>query len=287
MLPLGRLHAQPGRPQLRLADYLTGSLPSPPASVDWYSKVKSWPMYGNDQVGDCTCAAVGHLLQGWTAYSTGTAFTVADSYVLGLYEDVTGYTPNDPSTDQGAYIQDVLGYWRKNGVAGHKITAYASVKVSNMTLIKQAIDLFGAVDIGFNFPASAMTQFQQGKPWSVVSGAKIEGGHCVTVVGYKANGNLVCVTWGAIQEMSPAFWTKYVDEAWAIITPDWFDANGNTPLGINLYGLGQDFAVLTGSPNPIPQPSPQPTPVPVPVVDPDILAAYRSLQVWAKANNVA
>jgi hypothetical protein len=252
-------------------------------------------MYLNDSIGDCTCAAVGHLLQGWTAYSTGKALTVADSDVLGLYENVTGYNPQDPSTDQGAYVQDVLGYWRKNGVAGHKITAYASVKVSNMTLIKQAISLFGAVDIGFNFPASAMTQFNQGKPWSVVSGSKVEGGHCVTVVGYKANGNLVCVTWGALQEMTPSFFAKYVDEAWAIITPDWLDANGHTPQGIDLYTLGQDFAVLTGSPNPIPQPSPQPTPtpvptpvpVPVPAVDAEVLAAYRSLRAWAVANNAA
>jgi hypothetical protein len=258
-------------------------------------------MYLNDQLGDCTCAAVGHLMQGWTQYSTGTAFTVADKDVLGLYEKAAGYNPADPSTDQGAYIQDILGYWRKNGVSGHKITAYASVKVSNMTLIKQAVDLFGAVDIGFNFPASAMDQFNQGKPWDVVRGSQLEGGHCVTVVGYKANGNLVCITWGAVQEMTPAFWTKYVDEAWVIITPDWIAANGQAPVGIDLYSLGQAFAALTGQANPIPapapapQPSPQPqptpvptpTPVPVPAVDPNTLAAYRALEAWAKASGVA
>lgn len=297
MLPLGRLHAQPARPQIRLEDHLTGTLPTPPASVDWYSAVPEWPMYGNDTIGDCTCAAVGHLIQGWTQYAAGTAVEIPDSAVLGLYETVTGYNPADPSTDQGAYIQDILAYWRKNGVSGHAITAYASVKVSNMTRIKQAIDLFGAVNIGFNFPASAMTQFNQGKPWDVVRGSRLEGGHCVTVVGYKANGNLVCITWGAVQEMTPAFWSKYVDEAWVIITPDWIEANGSTPLGIDLYSLGQDFSALTGSPNPIPQPAPQPTPQPTPIptpvptptpaVDPLVLAAYKSLDEYVKANNAA
>jgi hypothetical protein len=245
-------------------------------------------MYLNDQLGDCTCAAVGHLIQGWTQYAAGAAFSVADSDVLGLYENAAGYNPNDPSTDRGAYIQDILGFWRKNGVAGHQITAYASVKVSNMTLIKQAVDLFGAVDIGFNFPASAMTQFEQGKPWDVVKGSRLEGGHCVTVVGYKANGNLVCITWGAVQEMTPAFWRAYVDEAWVIISPDWIEANGTSPLGIDLYSLGAAFAALTGEPNPIPQPAPQPTPVPVPTpapaVDPDVLAAYKSLDAYMKRN---
>jgi hypothetical protein len=256
-------------------------------------------MYGNDSIGDCTCAAVGHLIQAWTAYSAGSPVTVADSDVIGTYEAVTGYNPADPSTDQGAYIQDVLAYWRKTGVAGHKITAYASVRVSNMTLVKQAIDLFGAVDIGFNFPSSAMDQFDRHMPWDVVAGASIEGGHCVTVNGYKANGNLLCVTWGATQEMTPAFWQRYVDEAWVIITPDWIKANGSTPQGIDLYALGQDFALLTGKANPIPKPTPVPvptpvpTPVPVPVpaptpaVDADVLAALRSLQHWAAASGVS
>jgi hypothetical protein len=80
-----------------------------------------------------------------------------------------------------------------------------------------------------------------------------------------------------------------------ILTQDWIEANGATPQGIDLYSLGQDFTALTGSPNPIPQPAPQPTPTPVPTptpqptpaVDPLVLAAYKSLDQYVKANSAA
>ena len=48
---------------LRLGAYLTSRLPAPPAAVDWGKNVSSWPMYLNDKYGDCTCAAVGHMLK--------------------------------------------------------------------------------------------------------------------------------------------------------------------------------------------------------------------------------
>jgi hypothetical protein len=259
----GRRHAQPARPQLRLRDYLTTALPTPPASVDWQSRVTSWPMYLNDRLGCCTCAAVGHMIQAETTYGQGSTVTVSDQDVLAAYEAAGHYNPADPGTDQGAYIQDVLGYWSKTGMAGHKILAYASVDVANPTEIRQAIDLFGSVDIGFNFPASAMDQFNAGQPWDVVKGSQIEGGHCVPVGAYATDGTLSCVTWGAVQKMTAAFWKAYVDEAWVVIAPDWISAKGVDPQGLNLYQLGQDYSALTGRPNPIPAP-PQPTPTPTP-----------------------
>ncbi|GAB2695812.1 hypothetical protein [Kitasatospora kifunensis] len=271
----GRLPAQPARARLRLGDYLTGSLPTPPASVDWQSRVASWPMFSNDSVGDCTCAAVGHLIEAETTYGQGTTVTVADQDVLTAYEKVSGYNPADPSTDQGAVIQDVLAYWQKTGMAGHKIVAFASVDVSNMTEIKTAINLFGAVDVGFNFPSSAMTQFNAGQEWDVVKGSPIEGGHCVPVGAYAADGTLMCVTWGAVQKMTAAFWTTYVDEAWVVITQDWLNAKGLDPQGLNLYQLGQDYAALTGKPNPIPAPAPQPQPTPSPTPAPTPVTAQQ------------
>ena len=52
---------------LLLASYVTPSLPTPPASFDLTSKVHAWGMMDNDQIGDCTCAAAGHLIMEWTA----------------------------------------------------------------------------------------------------------------------------------------------------------------------------------------------------------------------------
>lgn len=262
----GRIHAQPARPKLKLGDYLTaGPFAVPPATADWLSAVGSWPMYLNDQLGDCTCAAVGHMIEAATQYASGTALQITDQDVLTAYEAVGGYVPGQPSTDNGAYIQDVLAYWHATGVGGDHIVAYASVDVANLDEVHEAIDMFGCVDIGFNFPASAMDQFNAGQPWDVVAGAQIEGGHCVNVGAYDSDAKtLTCVTWGRTQVMTEAFWHQYVDEAWVIITHDWVNANGIDPLGIDLYQLGADFQQLTGQPNPIPAPAPSPTPAPIP-----------------------
>jgi hypothetical protein len=257
----GKLPAQPARPQLKLSAVMA-TLAAPPASCDWQADSITWPMYGNDQYGDCTCAEIGHQVNQLTFYGTGQEVRPTDTDVLGVYAAVTGFDPKKPSTDQGAYIQDVLAYWRKTGIAGHKIAAYASVDVANLTEVKQAINLFGSVNVGLNFPDSAMTQFNAGKPWDVVRGARIEGGHCVMVGAY-GGGTLSAVTWGAETAMTEAFWHKYVDEAWVVLDADGLTRAGGYFAGApSFYALGQQFAALTGQPNPIPAPAPVPRPAP-------------------------
>jgi hypothetical protein len=66
---------------LRFSRYLTPALPPAPPSVDYGAKVSTWPMYYNDQYGDCTCAAAAHLIQNWTA-SAGNEVTPPDTTVL-------------------------------------------------------------------------------------------------------------------------------------------------------------------------------------------------------------
>jgi hypothetical protein len=61
-LKLGKSTARHDPRTLLLAAYVTPALPIPPASFDLTSKVSSWGMMDNDQIGDCTCAAAGHLL---------------------------------------------------------------------------------------------------------------------------------------------------------------------------------------------------------------------------------
>jgi hypothetical protein len=258
--PLGKLPAQPARPHLKLSAVLHERLAAPPASADWQADTIQWPMYANDAVGDCTCAGVGHMVNQLTFYGTGTEQLPTEKSVLGMYSAITGYNPTRPDSDTGAYCQDVLAYWRKTGLEGHKITAYASLDVSNLVEVKQAIALFGTVYVGLNFPDSAMTQFDNDQPWDVVRGAKVEGGHCV-IVGAYGNGKLGLVTWGAETTMTEAFWKKYVDEAWVVL-----DADGMKKAGVyftgapSFYALGQQFAALTGELNPIPTPKPTPTP---------------------------
>src|SRR5581483_817640 len=97
------------------------------------SKVTTWPMYDNDEFGDCVWAAIGHQIQAFSAYGFGTVITVTNADVLAGYSAVTGFKPNDPSTDNGTVVQDALNYWRKTGIAGHKILAFAQVNHRNRT----------------------------------------------------------------------------------------------------------------------------------------------------------
>ncbi|MFF3151796.1 hypothetical protein [Streptomyces sp. NPDC057910] len=261
----GKRPAQPARPQLRLENYVTSTLADPPASVDWQAPIDpaGWPMYLNDQYGDCTVAEVGHHIELVTGNASGKTVKVSDADVLTGYEAVSGFVPGNESTDTGCYIADVMAYWMKTGIAGHKILAYASIHPSNTKLVQQAIALFGGVSVGMNVPQSAEDQFNAGKPWDYVKGSRDLGGHCVLMGAY---GPAVwkVVTWGAEQAMTSSFYAHQVDEIWLPVTTDWF-VNGKSPTGIDTYTLGQDYAAITGKLNPMPQPQPSPVPTPTPV----------------------
>jgi hypothetical protein len=269
-LPTGKLPAQPARPHLRLAAGITTTLPVPPAAVD-YDDVNIWGMLGNADWGCCVESYLGHAVEQITEYATGTEQTVTDGQTLAIYSAVAGFDPDagppgDNPTDQGTNMQDALTYWRKSGIySGHKIAAFASVTLTSWDEIENAVNLFGHVSIGFNFPDSAMDQFNAGEPWTVVKGSPVDGGHCVMMVSYDADW-LYVVTWGQVQKMARAFWSAYVDEAWVPITQETINAQGANAFGgvINLAALGAAFAALTGDPNPFPGPVPDPTPAPVP-----------------------
>ena len=267
-------YPESAKPRLKLAKYLR--LPPPPASADWYSRVPAWPMYLNDQIGDCTVAEVAHQIESASAYTAGAPISVDDAAVLAAYRAISGYDPANPATDAGAVIQDVLGYWRRVGIDGHRALAFAQVDPRNHDEVRQAISLFGSVDIGLDLPQSALDQFDAKRAWSTVpNDGGIVGGHSVGGVGYgvaatptlqrtvvASDGDYVyVVTWGAIVPMTWDFWDHYVEEAWAVILPEWLDAAGHTPTGIDLHELGNDLAELTGDPNPFPS-APGPAPVP-------------------------
>lgn len=288
----GKPPAQPARPQLRLEDYVTADLPEPPESVDWQAPVDAtgWPMYLNDQIGDCTFAEIGHHIQLVTKAATGTAVQVSDTAVLTGYEAVSGYRPGDPSTDVGCRIADVMDYWLKTGVGGHKILAHASIHPSNTKLVRQAIALFGGVSIGMNVPQSAEDQFNNGEPWTYVRGSRSLGGHCVLLGAYGPKKWKV-ITWAAEQEMDDVFYQHEVDEIRLPVTTEWFK-DGKSPTGIDIQALGADYAALTGRPNPFPNvppsPSPPPSPTPAPGPGPDsrLVEAFDLMQAWARDNGI-
>ena len=245
---LGKAAPRRDHRTLRLAEYLTPALPPVPPSASFAGAVPTgnWGMFMNDTLGDCTCAAAAHLLMQWTG-SAGALVTPTDADILAAYAAITGYTPSDPDSDGGAVELDVLNYWRATGIAGHKIGAYASVNPKNHAHVQAAAYLFGGLYIGVALPLSAQGQ----QTWDVVGDGKTGdsapgswGGHAVEVVAYDAGG-LWVVTWGALMRVTWAFWDAYVDEAYAILSPDFIEGNGNTPEGFALAALQADLAGVT------------------------------------------
>ena len=61
---------------------------------------------------------------------------------------------------------------------------------------------------------------------------QIGSGHYVPIIGYDAN-YLYVVTWGQIQKMTWAFYDKYNDEAWVMLSQEMFNS-GKSPEGFDL-----------------------------------------------------
>lgn len=243
---LGKQAARQDPRTLRLANYLPSTaIAPPPAKEDWEKKVKNWPMMLNDSIGDCTCACAGHMIEEWTTY-VGKTDTPDNDAILAAYEAITGYDPNDPSTDQGAVVLDVLNYWRRTGIGGHQILAYAALEPKNHDQVRDSVVLFGNCYLGVSLPISAQNQ----RVWSVPPGGPTGqgapgswGGHAIPVVAYNQRG-LTVVTWGALKRMTWGFFDTYCDEAYAVLSQDWIDQNGLAPNSFDLDALKADLTEI-------------------------------------------
>lgn len=244
---------------LRIENYLARSLAPAPAEVDWTVAVKEpYGDMGNTLVGDCTFAAFGHAVQVWTANSISPSgeITIPTQEILAGYSTLTGYRPGVPSTDQGANELDVLKFLRSTGVYDHKILGFASVDPANLEAAKKTIQLLGGTYIGLALPLSAQHQ----NVWDVVDGASLFarlfgkrksgdsdpgswGGHAVWVPSYNALGP-VCVTWGALKQMTWEFWRKYCDEAYALASNDWLTGKIDKLVGVNVENWRADVTAV-------------------------------------------
>lgn len=246
-LKLGKTPARPGAVKLKLTDYL-GTLPPPPSKYS-HTALESapWGMLGNDTVGDCVLAGAGHETMLWNTEAKKTVSITAQN-ALNDYSAITGYNPNDPNTDQGTDMQVAASYRKKTGVVDasgnrHKVGAYLALSLKSTAEYKQAAYLFGTVGLGIQFPNSAMSQFNAGKNWTVVSGSKIEGGHYVPIVGYDSKYAYV-VTWGKLIKATWGFVNKYADEAIVYLSQE-FLTGGKSLEGFNLVQLNADLSKLS------------------------------------------
>lgn len=278
---LGRRPPSPNTPApLRLSRYLSlaGATP-PPAKVDYWSKAgpSLSRMYLNDQYGDCVIASKHHGIGVFTGNDAAAVALATDNEVYQQYQTICG------PGDNGCVITEVLDYWKSRGLTAsgvkHTIDGYVSVDWRNKLEVQIAIYLFGHLSIGINLPSAWANGASPGGTWDVTA-TGIVGGHDVAVVGYDEKGVQIS-TWGITPPITitwAAFTSsRYLDECYAVLSPDWYGSDKVAPMGLDAARLIADLATLGGgsvpnidppAPPPVPPVPPYPPVPPVPPVPP-------------------
>ena len=244
-LMLGKTPARPGAVKLKFRDYLT-ALPTPPKEFGHEGLISSWGMNGNDVAGCCVEASKAHVIEVWNA-EAGKHVIVSTANTLADYSTITGYDPNDPSTDRGTDMQVAAAYFKSTGYLDaqgvrHKVGAYLAITPGDIKEHLQAMWLFSAVEIGITISKAAMRQFQLGMPWTYCPMSPKLGGHCIPLVAERKN-RQVCVTWAKLQPMTTAFFKAYNDESLVYLSEEML-SGGKSPEGFNLAHLQADLKAL-------------------------------------------
>ena len=239
-MKLGKLPARRSLKTLSLSNYMATSRVTFPPVCAWERPI-AYGMLANDTVGDCTIAGAAHMVMNWQAVANaGTLLTFTDDQVLKDYSALSAYDPTNGANDNGCVELDVLNYWRDNGICGHKIDGYVAIDFQNIDMVKAACYLFGGVYMGFHVPDYIM---DGRKTWEARTSPNYVGDHAVPIFGYGRAGCAPC-SWGDIYHMNWDFWMQNVDEAYAVVAPEFIKACGISPTGLDLNGLLNDLQLV-------------------------------------------
>lgn len=271
ILPKARPHA------LRLADYLRPGYTLPSLPIDWAAKAQASlsRMYLNDQLGCCVISDAYHRVGVWTGNESGAAAVGTDAEVLATYR-----IWNPGNQDNGCVITDVLDYCRDHGISvggvNHKIDGYVAIDWTNWDEVQVALFLCGTIPLGIRLPQT----WTQNAVWDVTN-SQIVGGHDVPAVAKLVAGKVRIASWGRLYDITQRAFTStyWIQEAYAVLSPDWYAKANLAPNLIDVASLKADLAKLASgvipdvgptppSPVPVPPLPPGPIPVPVPPVPP-------------------
>lgn len=238
-------------PRVKFAAHLhPPDLPTPPSSVDYSANAVSLANpYLNTTLGDCVIAGAYHVV-GVATGNAGKAFIASDAEITTDYENIGGYVPGQPGTDDGCDELTAFAYWTATGFAdGTKLVGSPGVNAANPSQCMQALYLFENLYFGIELPDEWITPFPDasGFVWDVAGDPNPANGHCVMAFGYDASGVMICswgmmgkITWGAVAKYAV---TAAGGELYTLVTQDILLAGQQTsPLGVNWADLLDDMA---------------------------------------------
>ncbi len=247
---MGRLPKKLDPNTLQLATFIKATLPRPKDDCSWYRETMKFPMYLNDQIGCCTISGAGHMRGLWTSLAWGDETILQDSLIESTYETFSGYDPKTGARDNGCAMLDICKGWTSQGILGSQALGFVSVDPSNLDHLKLGLDWFGGLYFGFDMPQSIQDQDfpTVWKPAnsSLTGNAKPGslGGHCVNGVGYYSDGWWNVVSWGEVVRVSADFMAAYLDEAYAILSPDWIMPQFKAPSGLETRELFRQMGLI-------------------------------------------
>lgn len=248
----GALPNDPTRPRINLSRAIRGTAP-PQAH---FGHIPVIGMLGNDEWGDCVDAGACHMAEGWSFWGQGQEVEATDTEALTMYAAVAGFNinagpPGNNSTDTGSTLQAGLEYLVSTGINGIKAAAFGELDIKDTNSWQQALATMGPLMLGVGVGNAEQQQFANGQLWTAVPGAQANAeDHCIILCGYQP-GIYWAWTWGSIQGMTPAWFELNAYEVWGTASQDWVNSvRGTDPEGVDLADFGQQFAALTGQPDP-------------------------------------
>jgi hypothetical protein len=244
----------------------SGKLPDLPPAQTWKRTIgdQQWLMLGNKVNGDCTVAAACHMMMCWSDNTRIAPWIFEEADVLADYNEYR-------TSASGAQIQNILNAWKMYGLHRRDGDVKVPVLIDDFALldinhpsvlqvqVQRCVQLLGGCCIGLILPkfataAAPKTDALPPPPDWTQSAATLDalgtdadkdsgGGHCVPAIGYDAQG-LQVITWGQCVPMSWDFFSRYMDEAWAVLCKTAWVVDGKTPSGLTDQQLVSDFGVI-------------------------------------------
>lgn len=247
-------HAGLHKPAINLADHVVDSA-EPPAAVHRSNLGFKWGALLNDQLGDCGEAMAIHGDEAFHLDAGTPVPPYADDDAETFYEEVGGYVPGNPNTDNGTDNSVLVQKWQQVGIPckangqRYKIAGSVFVDPKDERLTKIGIWEFVAVFRALGLPTTAQTQ--NGR-WSVVdpslqgdSAVGSWGYHDIPYLSYDQN-RIRTITWGEEWLVDWVFDKAYAAGGFAVVTTDQLNLQGVSPAGVNWSSL---VAALKGLPS--------------------------------------